>query len=144
MSNNQNYLRPPRRSTAKESRKSPTAWSATKYCTCHHELGRCTRLFKPGHCTGHMNENSRQTKMMAGKASRSTSYHEKTKKKHYLALIKKEKQMCVILDTYNNNTQIHIVETRITHNGGSKVLSRRKQTNKENIKNKKMFGMAAR
>ena len=42
--------------------------------------------------------------------------------------------MCVILDTYNNNTRIHIVKTRITHNGGSKVLSRRKQTNKTKIK----------
>ena len=40
--------------------------------------------------------------------------------------------MCVILDTHNNNTRIHIVKTRITHNGGSKVLSRRKQTNKKN------------
>ena len=39
--------------------------------------------------------------------------------------------MCVILDTYNNNTRTHIVKTRITHNSGSKVLSRRKQTNKK-------------
>ena len=39
--------------------------------------------------------------------------------------------MCVILDTYNNNTRIHIVKTRITYNGGSKVVSRRKQTNKK-------------
>ena len=42
--------------------------------------------------------------------------------------------MGVILDTYNNNTRIHLVKTRITHNGGSKVLSRRKQTNKKNKK----------
>ena len=41
--------------------------------------------------------------------------------------------MCVILDTCNNNTQIPVEKTRITHNGGSKVLSRRKQTNKKNI-----------
>ena len=41
--------------------------------------------------------------------------------------------MCVILDTYNNNTRIHTVKTRITHNGGSKVLSRRKQANKKNL-----------
>ena len=52
--------------------------------------------------------------------------------------------MCVFLDTYNINTQIHIVKTGITHNGGSKVLGRRKQTNKKNKKkDKKMFGMAA-
>ena len=53
------------------------------------------------------------------------------KHKHYLALIKKKKYVCVILDTYNNNTRIHKVKTRIIHNGGSKVLSRRKQTNKK-------------
>ena len=45
--------------------------------------------------------------------------------------------MCVILDTYNNNTRIPIVKTRITHNGGSKVLSRRKQTNKKIKKRQK-------
>ena len=35
--------------------------------------------------------------------------------------------MCVILDAYNNNTRMHIVKTRITHNSG-------KQTNKKNVK----------
>ena len=45
--------------------------------------------------------------------------------------------MCVILDTYNNITQIHMVKTRITHNGGSKVLNRRKQTNKKIKKGQK-------
>ena len=35
--------------------------------------------------------------------------------------------MCVILDAYNNNTRMHIVKTRITHNS-------RKQTNKKKIK----------
>ena len=71
------HVRPPRRSTKKkESRKSPTARSATKYCTRHHELGRCTRLCKSEHCTRHMDENNGQ---MAGKARWSTSYHEKTK-----------------------------------------------------------------
>ena len=35
--------------------------------------------------------------------------------------------MCVILDAYNNNTRMHIVKTRITHNS-------RKQTNKKNVK----------
>ena len=42
-----------------------------------------------------------------------------------------------ILDTYNNNTRIHIVKTRITHKGGSKVLSRRKKTNKKIEKTKR-------
>ena len=51
------------------------------------------------------------------------------KNKHYLALIKK--YVCVILDTYNNITRIHIVKTRITHNGGIEVQRRRKQTNKK-------------
>ena len=36
----------------------------------------------------------------------------------------------MILDAYNNNTQIHIVKTRITHNS-------RKQTNKKNKKRTK-------
>ena len=45
--------------------------------------------------------------------------------------------VCVILDMYNNNTQIHIVKTRITHNGGSEELSRRKQTNKKIKKGQK-------
>ena len=54
-------VRPPRRSTKKESRKSPTAWSATKYCMRHHELDRCTRLCKPEHCSRHMDENNEQT-----------------------------------------------------------------------------------
>ena len=44
--------------------------------------------------------------MTAGKASRSTNYHEK-KNKHYLSLAKKEKYMCVILDACNNNIRIH-------------------------------------
>ena len=44
-----------------------------------------------------------------------------------------------VLDSYNNNTRIHIdiVKPRIKHNCGSKVLSRRKQTNKKNKKTKR-------
>ena len=40
--------------------------------------------------------------------------------------------MCVILNTYNNNTRIHIVKTRTLHHVGSKMLSRLNQTNKKN------------
>ena len=39
------------------------------------------------------------------------------KNKHYLALIKKEKYVCVILDTYINNTRIHIVKESHTMAG---------------------------
>ena len=52
MSHNQNHLRPQRRSTKKDSRKSPTAWSVTKYCTPHQKLGRCAGLYKLGRCAG--------------------------------------------------------------------------------------------
>ena len=106
---------------------------------CHQKLGRCTRLCKLGHCARHINKNNRQTKMRAGKASPSTSYHEKTKNKHYLALIKKEKYVGVILDTYNNNTGIYVVKTRITYNRGSKVLSHQNQTKKKNKKTERCF-----
>ena len=98
------HVRPPRRSTKKESRKSSTAWLVTKYCTPHKKLGHCKRSEKVGRCARHLNENNTQQKT-AGKASRSSSHHEK-KNKHYLTLRKKEKYMCVILDTCNNNTRI--------------------------------------
>ena len=47
--------------------------------------------------------------------------------------------MRVILDTYNNNTRIHIIklQSHTTAGGGRKILSRRKQTNKKNKKGQK-------
>ena len=83
MSDNQNHVRPPRRSTAKESRKSPTEWSATKYCTRHQQLGCCTR---------HMNKTIGEEETGKGKPVNKLPREEKHK--HYLALIKKIK-ICV-------------------------------------------------
>ena len=59
--NNQSHVHPPRRSTKKETQKSPTAWSATKHSTRHEKSGHCTRPEKPGRYARHMNENNRQT-----------------------------------------------------------------------------------
>ena len=51
----QKHVRPPGHPALKKNKKSPTVWSVAKYCTCHQQLGRCTRLYKPGHCARHMN-----------------------------------------------------------------------------------------
>ena len=130
VSDNQNHIRPSRRSTKKKSRISPTACSVTISCTRHDTSGHCTDPKKPGRFTRHINKNNGQTKD-GGKGKPVNELHEK-KNKHYLYLQQKRKiYICVILDTHNNNTQIHTVKTRITHNGGSKVLSRRKQANEK-------------
>ena len=111
----------------KESRKYPIARSVTKCCTRYQNLGRCTCLYKPNHCARHMNKNNSQTneEMAAGKASRSTSYHEKTNKL-YLSLRKKEKHMCVILDLYNKKrirgAILITINSCHTATGGSKII----------------------
>ena len=69
---------------------------------------------------------TKDKQMTAGKASRSTSHHEK-KYKHYLSLRKKEKYMCVIWDTCNNNTRIRgailtLVNSSHTAAGGLKII----------------------
>ena len=103
-----------------------------KICTRHHELGRCTRLCNQD--TAHVTSTKITDKQPnGGKGKPITKLPREDKNKHYLALIKK--YVCVILDTYNNNTRIRIVKTRITHNGGIEVQRRRKQTNKKNKKN---------
>ena len=69
VADNQNHARPSRSSAMKKNKKSPTAWSVTKFCTRQQQLGRYTRPYKPGYCARHMNKSNRQTKT-AGKASR--------------------------------------------------------------------------
>ena len=101
-----------------------------KICMRLHELGRCTRLCNQD--TAHVTSTKITDKQPnGGKGKPITELLREDKNKHYLALIKKQKYVCVILDAYNNNTRIHIVKTRISHNGGHEVQRRRKQTNKK-------------